>query len=51
MALDKSDHKVSLVKKTIEERDLRIQAGEFDEEIDEAWVVLDRDAVISEATV
>lgn len=44
MALDKSDHKVSLVKKTIEERDVRIQAGEFDEEIDEAWVVLDRDA-------
>lgn len=44
VALDKSDHKVSLVKKTIEERDVRIQAGEFDEEIDEAWVVLDRDA-------
>lgn len=44
VALDKSDHKVSLVKKTIDERDIRIQAGEFDEEIDEAWVVLDRDA-------
>ncbi len=44
VALDKSDHKVNLVKKTIEERNIRIQAGEFDEEIDEAWVVLDRDA-------
>lgn len=44
VALDKSDHKVSLIKKTIEEKDVRIQAGEFDEEIDEAWVVLDRDA-------
>lgn len=44
VALDKSDHKVSLVKKTIEERDIRIQTGEFDQEIDEAWVVLDRDA-------
>lgn len=44
VALDKSDHKVSLVKKTIEERDIRIQTGEFDEEIDETWVVLDRDA-------
>jgi hypothetical protein len=32
VALDKSDHKVSLVKKTIEERDVRIQAGEFDQE-------------------
>lgn len=42
--LDKSDHKVSLVKKTIEEKNIRIQNGEFDEEIDEAWVVLDRDA-------
>jgi hypothetical protein len=42
--LDKSDHKLSLVKKVIEERNSRIQAGEFDEEIDEAWVVLDRDA-------
>lgn len=44
VALDKSDHKVSLVKKTIEERDERIQAGEFDEKTDEVWVVLDRDA-------
>ena len=26
VVLDKSDHKVSLVKKTIEERDIRIQA-------------------------
>lgn len=27
VALDKSDHKVSLVKKTIEERNIRIQTG------------------------
>lgn len=44
IALDKSDHKVGLVKKAIEERNVRIQVGEFDEEIDEVWVVLDRDA-------
>ncbi len=44
VALDKSDHKVNLVKKTIEERHTKIQANEFDEEIDETWVVLDRDA-------
>lgn len=44
ISLDKSDHKVSLVKKTIEERNIRIQTGDFDEEIDEVWVVLDRDA-------
>lgn len=44
LSLDKSDHKVSLVKKTIEEKILRIQDGEFNEEIDEVWVVLDRDA-------
>ncbi len=44
IALDKSDHKVSLVKKAIEERNTRIQAGEFNEKIDEVWVVLDRDA-------
>lgn len=44
VSLDKSDHKVSLVKKTIEEKKIRIQNGEFDEEVDEAWVVLDRDA-------
>jgi|SRR6267154_441949 len=43
ISLDKSDHKVSLVKKAIEERNVRAQAGEFDEEIDEVWVVLDRD--------
>ena len=42
--LDKSDHKISLVKKAIEEKNLRIASGEFDEEIDETWVVLDRDA-------
>ncbi len=42
--LDKSDHKVSLIKKTIEERNTRVQNGEFDEEIDETWAVLDRDA-------
>lgn len=44
VALDKSDHKVSLVKKTFEEKNTRILTGEFDEEIDAAWVVLDRDA-------
>lgn len=44
IALDKSDHKISLVKKAIEERNSRIQAGEFDAELDEVWVVLDRDA-------
>lgn len=44
ISLDKADHKISLVKKAIEERNKRIQDGEFDEEIDEAWVVLDRDA-------
>lgn len=43
VVLDKSDHKVSLVKRTIEEKNIRIRTGEFDEEIDEAWVVLDRD--------
>lgn len=42
--LDKSDHKVNLVKKAIEEKNLRIANGTFDEEVDEAWVVLDRDA-------
>lgn len=42
--LDKSDHKVSLVKKTIGEMNIRIQTGEFDKKIDEVWVVLDRDA-------
>ncbi len=42
--LDKSDQKVSLVKKTIEEKNTRILNGEFDAEIDEVWVVLDRDA-------
>jgi hypothetical protein len=44
ITLDKSDHKVSLVKKAIDERNFRIRADEFDEEIDEAWVVMDRDA-------
>ena len=44
VALDKSDHKVSLVEKTIEEKIRRLQTGEFDKEIDAAWVVLDRDA-------
>ena len=44
VALDKSDHKVSLVKKMIEEKNIRIQNSEFDAEIDEARVVLDRDA-------
>lgn len=43
VSLDKSDQKVSLVRKTIEEKNIRILNGEFDEEIDEAWVVLDRD--------
>lgn len=43
ISLDKSAHKVNLVRKAIEERDIRIQVDEFDEEIDEAWVVLDRD--------
>jgi hypothetical protein len=42
--LDKSDHKVSLVKRTIEEKQLQIDRGEFDDLIDEAWVILDRDA-------
>lgn len=42
--LDKSDHKVSLVNKAVEERNTRIQNGEFNEDIDETWVVLDRDA-------
>lgn len=42
--LNKSDHKVSLVKKTIEERNTRIKNGEFDKGFDETWVVLDRDA-------
>ena len=42
--LDKSDHKVNLVKKTIKEKNIRIANQEFDEAIDEAWVVLDRDA-------
>ena len=41
--LDKSAQKIGLVKKTIEERQQRIDVGEFDEKIDEAWVVLDRD--------
>lgn len=44
VALDKSDHKVSLVKKVIEEKNKRIKEGEFDVNIDEVWVVLDRDA-------
>ncbi len=43
IVLDKSIGKVNLVKKTIEERDLRIQVGEFHLGMDEAWVVLDRD--------
>jgi hypothetical protein len=34
---------LSLVKKTINERDDQIQKGEYDSEIDETWVVLDRD--------
>ena len=42
--LDKSDHKISLVKKAMEERNTRTQNEEFDKEIDETWVVLDRDA-------
>lgn len=44
VALDKSDHKVSLVEKTIEEKKRRISSDEFDPEIDAAWVVFDRDA-------
>lgn len=44
LSLDKSDNKVSLVKKTIKEKVRRIEDDEFDESIDEAWVVLDRDA-------
>ena len=32
------------MKKTIEERNDRIKDGEFNKEIDEAWVVFDRDA-------
>lgn len=36
VSLDKSDHKVSLVKKIIEEKNIRIQNSEFDENIDEA---------------
>lgn len=47
MILDKSDHKVSLVKKTIEEKNKKIQEGEFDEKKDEVWVVFDRDATPS----
>lgn len=42
--LDKSDSKKSLVKKTIEEKKNKILKGEFNEKLDEAWVVLDRDA-------
>lgn len=41
--LDKSDNKVSLVKRTIKEKEQKGLNGEFDEEIDEVWVVLDRD--------
>jgi hypothetical protein len=44
LALDKSDQKLGLVEKTIKERKRRTQEGEFDDQIDETWVVLDRDA-------
>jgi hypothetical protein len=33
-----------LVKKAIEERNTRLRTGEFDKDLDEVWVVLDRDA-------
>ena len=42
-AIDQSDNKRSLVEKAIVERDRRIASGDFIEELDEAWVVLDRD--------
>ena len=42
-SIDKSDQKTSLVKRTIEEREIRIINGEFDSEIDKIWVVFDRD--------
>lgn len=42
-AIDQSDNKRSLVEKAIVERDNRIKSGDFIEDLDEAWVVLDRD--------
>ena len=47
VSLNKSDHKLGLVKKTIEEKNTRIQNNEFEKEIDEVWVVMDRDEELS----
>lgn len=40
---DQSDSKLSLVKTVISIRDQRITAGTYSPELDEVWVVLDRD--------
>lgn len=42
-AIDQFDSKRSLVEKSIAERKKRISYGDFIEDLDEAWVVFDRD--------
>lgn len=42
-AIDQSDNKRSLVEKAVLERDKRVTSGEFEKDLDEAWVVLDKD--------
>jgi hypothetical protein len=42
-AIDQSDNKRSLVEKAVVVRDSRIASGDFIEDLDEAWVVFDRD--------
>jgi hypothetical protein len=43
LVIDKSDNKTSLVQKAIDEKKKRISENDFIDDIDEAWVVLDRD--------
>lgn len=47
LAIDQSDNKRSLVEKAIAVRQARIDSGDFQEDLDETWVVFDRDVAPS----